>query len=170
MLHTDHCAKKLLPWLDGMLDADEAYFKQHGEPLFRCARVVAFPLPDSSKQLPHDRPQCRGHGLQHRHHSRVPQAVCTGVYPFLPIVYSVQKYLGCVHILTIIKMNQLLELELGITGGEEVSANLLLFWLITVRTVLTTKTLTTPHSTRNPRTSGRPTTSSQVEIPRSSMT
>jgi fructose-bisphosphate aldolase class II len=24
----------LLPWLDGMLDADEAYFKQHGEPLF----------------------------------------------------------------------------------------------------------------------------------------
>jgi fructose-bisphosphate aldolase class II len=23
-----------LPWLDGMMDADEAYFKQHGEPLF----------------------------------------------------------------------------------------------------------------------------------------
>lgn len=34
ILHTDHCAKKLLPWLDGMLDADEAYFKEHGEPLF----------------------------------------------------------------------------------------------------------------------------------------
>lgn len=34
VLHTDHCAKKLLPWLDGMLDADEAYFKEHGEPLF----------------------------------------------------------------------------------------------------------------------------------------
>jgi fructose-bisphosphate aldolase class II len=34
ILHTDHCAKKLLPWLDGMLDADEAYFKLHGEPLF----------------------------------------------------------------------------------------------------------------------------------------
>jgi fructose/tagatose bisphosphate aldolase len=34
ILHTDHCAKKLLPWMDGMLDADEAYFKQHGEPLF----------------------------------------------------------------------------------------------------------------------------------------
>ncbi|KAL9610511.1 MAG: hypothetical protein Q9167_004796 [Letrouitia subvulpina] len=30
----DHCAKKLLPWLDGMLDADESYFKLHGEPLF----------------------------------------------------------------------------------------------------------------------------------------
>ena len=34
ILHTDHCAKKLLPWLDGMLDADEAYFKEHNEPLF----------------------------------------------------------------------------------------------------------------------------------------
>lgn len=34
ILHTDHCEKKLLPWLDGMLDADEEYFKQHGEPLF----------------------------------------------------------------------------------------------------------------------------------------
>lgn len=34
VLHTDHCAKKLLPWLDGMMDADEEYFKQHGEPLF----------------------------------------------------------------------------------------------------------------------------------------
>ncbi|KAJ5924728.1 Fructose-bisphosphate aldolase [Penicillium verhagenii] len=34
VLHTDHCAKKLLPWLDGMMDADEAYFKLHGEPLY----------------------------------------------------------------------------------------------------------------------------------------
>jgi fructose-bisphosphate aldolase class II len=34
ILHSDHCAKKLLPWFDGMLDADEAHFKQHGEPLF----------------------------------------------------------------------------------------------------------------------------------------
>ncbi|KAJ5103617.1 hypothetical protein N7532_004146 [Penicillium argentinense] len=34
ILHTDHCAKKLLPWLDGMLDEDERYFKLHGEPLF----------------------------------------------------------------------------------------------------------------------------------------
>ena len=34
VLHTDHCAKKLLPWLDGMMDADEAYFKLHEEPLF----------------------------------------------------------------------------------------------------------------------------------------
>ena len=34
VLHSDHCAKKLLPWFDGMLEADEAYFKQHNEPLF----------------------------------------------------------------------------------------------------------------------------------------
>ena len=33
-MHSDHCAEKLLPWFDGMLDADEAYFKEHQEPLF----------------------------------------------------------------------------------------------------------------------------------------
>ena len=27
VLHSDHCAKKLLPWFDGMLEADEEYFK-----------------------------------------------------------------------------------------------------------------------------------------------
>jgi fructose-bisphosphate aldolase class II len=32
--HSDHCAKKLLPWFDGMLEADEAFFKAYGEPLF----------------------------------------------------------------------------------------------------------------------------------------
>merc|ERR1711935_53667 len=34
ILHTDHCAKKLLPWMDALLDANEAYFAQFGEPLF----------------------------------------------------------------------------------------------------------------------------------------
>jgi len=33
-VHSDHCAKKLLPWFDGMLEADKAYFAAHGEPLF----------------------------------------------------------------------------------------------------------------------------------------
>lgn len=33
-MHSDHCAEKLLPWFDGMLEADEAYYKQHQEPLF----------------------------------------------------------------------------------------------------------------------------------------
>ncbi|CAO3635292.1 unnamed protein product [Mucor hiemalis] len=34
IIHSDHCAKKLLPWFDGMLAADEAYYKAHGVPLF----------------------------------------------------------------------------------------------------------------------------------------
>lgn len=34
VMHSDHCAKKLLPWFDGMLKADEEYFAQHQEPLF----------------------------------------------------------------------------------------------------------------------------------------
>ncbi|KAF8075829.1 hypothetical protein FPV67DRAFT_1664154 [Lyophyllum atratum] len=34
IMHSDHCAEKLLPWFDGMLEADEAYFKEHQEPLF----------------------------------------------------------------------------------------------------------------------------------------
>ena len=34
ILHTDHCAKKLLPWIDGLLDAGEEFYKQNGIPLF----------------------------------------------------------------------------------------------------------------------------------------
>merc|ERR1719222_1825284 len=34
LVHSDHCAKKLLPWFDGMLEADTEYFKVYGEPLF----------------------------------------------------------------------------------------------------------------------------------------
>ncbi|CDS06884.1 Putative Fructose-bisphosphate aldolase, classII [Lichtheimia ramosa] len=34
VVHSDHCAKKLIPWFDGMLVADEEYYKAHGEPLF----------------------------------------------------------------------------------------------------------------------------------------
>jgi len=33
-VHSDHCAKKLLPWFDGMLEADAEHFKVHKEPLF----------------------------------------------------------------------------------------------------------------------------------------
>merc|ERR1719336_1672666 len=33
-VHSDHCAKKLLPWFDGMLEADTEFFKVHKEPLF----------------------------------------------------------------------------------------------------------------------------------------
>jgi fructose-bisphosphate aldolase, class II len=34
ILHTDHAAKNLLPWIDGLLDAGETYFAQTGKPLF----------------------------------------------------------------------------------------------------------------------------------------
>lgn len=34
ILHTDHAAKKLLPWIDGLLDAGEKYYEKHGQPLF----------------------------------------------------------------------------------------------------------------------------------------
>merc|ERR1719331_81417 len=34
ILHTDHCQKAWLPWIDGLLEASEEYYKLHGEPLF----------------------------------------------------------------------------------------------------------------------------------------
>jgi fructose-bisphosphate aldolase class II len=78
VLHTDHCAHKLLPWFDGMLEADEAYFKEHGEPLFSSHML------DLSEE-PKD-----------------------------------QNIATCVKYFTrMAKMNQWLEMEIGITGGEE---------------------------------------------------
>ncbi|KAI4167857.1 MAG: hypothetical protein LQ343_006871 [Gyalolechia ehrenbergii] len=82
ILHTDHCAKKLLPWLDGMMDADEAYFKQHGEPLFSSHMIdlseeeVEFNIQTTAKYLKRAAP-----------------------------------------------MKQWLEMEIGITGGEEDGVN-----------------------------------------------
>lgn len=34
ILHTDHAARKLLPWIDALLDAGEKHFAQYGKPLF----------------------------------------------------------------------------------------------------------------------------------------
>merc|ERR1712232_465489 len=34
ILHTDHCQKAWLPWMDGLVKANEEYFEAHGEPLF----------------------------------------------------------------------------------------------------------------------------------------
>jgi len=45
-VHSDHCAKKLLPWFDGMLEADEAFFKAHGEPLFSSHMLDLSEEPD----------------------------------------------------------------------------------------------------------------------------
>ncbi|KAF8307166.1 fructose-bisphosphate aldolase [Clavulina sp. PMI_390] len=78
VLHSDHCAEKLLPWFDGMLDADEAYFKEHGVPLFSSHML------DLSEE-PKDK-----------------------------------NIATCVKYFTrMAKMNQWLEMEIGITGGEE---------------------------------------------------
>ena len=78
VLHTDHCAKKLLPWLDGVIEADEVYYRQHGEPLFSTHMV------DLSEQ------------------------------PLAENIEIAARYLA-----RIAKMGMTLELEIGITGGEE---------------------------------------------------
>ncbi|EJD49678.1 fructose-bisphosphate aldolase [Auricularia subglabra TFB-10046 SS5] len=78
VLHSDHCAKKLLPWFDGMLDADEAYFKQHGEPLFSSHML------DLSEESKEDN-----------------IATCVKYFERMA------------------KLNIWLEMEIGITGGEE---------------------------------------------------
>lgn len=82
ILHTDHCAKDLLPWLDGMLDADEEYFKEHTEPLFSSHMI------DLSGESVDDN-----------------------------LTITAEKFERAA------KMNQFLEMEIGITGGEEDGVN-----------------------------------------------
>ncbi|KZM18304.1 Fructose-bisphosphate aldolase 1 [Ascochyta rabiei] len=82
VLHTDHCAKKLLPWLDGMLDADEAYFKEHNEPLFSSHMIDL-----SEEEVEWN-------------------------------IQTTKKYLQRAA-----PMKQWLEMEIGITGGEEDGVN-----------------------------------------------
>jgi fructose-bisphosphate aldolase class II len=78
VLHTDHCAKKLLPWIDGLLDAGEKYFAQHGKPLFSSHMI------DLSEE---------------------------------PIEENIEI---CVkYFERMAKMGMTLEIELGVTGGEE---------------------------------------------------
>jgi fructose-bisphosphate aldolase, class II len=78
ILHTDHAAKKLLPWIDGLLDVGEAFFKQHGKPLFSSHMLDL-----SEEPLEENLEICR-------------------------------RYLERMS-----KMGMTLEIELGITGGEE---------------------------------------------------
>jgi len=82
VLHSDHCAKKLLPWLDGMLDADEKYFKEHGEPLFSSHMIDL-----SEEEVDWN-------------------------------IETTAKYLKRAA-----PMKQWLEMEIGITGGEEDGVN-----------------------------------------------
>jgi fructose-bisphosphate aldolase class II len=46
ILHSDHCAKKLLPWFDGMLEADKEFFDKTGEPLFTSHMLDLSEEPD----------------------------------------------------------------------------------------------------------------------------
>ncbi|KAI7164504.1 Fructose-bisphosphate aldolase [Hortaea werneckii] len=82
VLHTDHCAKKLLPWLDGMLDADEKHFKATGEPLFSSHMI------DLSEE---------------------------------PVEENIQT--TAAYLKRAAPMKQWLEMEIGITGGEEDGVN-----------------------------------------------
>lgn len=76
--HTDHAAKKLLPWIDGLLDAGEAFYAVHGIPLFSSHML------DLSEE------------------------------PIEENIEICQRYLERMH-----KIDMTLEIELGITGGEE---------------------------------------------------
>ena len=78
ILHTDHCAKKLLPWIDGLLDAGEAFFKETGKPLYSSHMI------DLSEE------------------------------PIAENIEICKKYLERMS-----KIGMTLEIELGITGGEE---------------------------------------------------
>jgi len=78
ILHTDHCAKKLLPWVDGLLDAGEEFYKEKGVPLFSSHML------DLSTE------------------------------PIKENIEISKKYLERMS-----KMGMTLEIELGITGGEE---------------------------------------------------
>lgn len=78
ILHTDHCAKKLLPWIDGLLEAGEAFFAQTGKPLYSSHMI------DLSEEPLHENIE-----------------IC-------------KSYLARMS-----KMGMTLEIELGITGGEE---------------------------------------------------
>ncbi|MDT0605421.1 class II fructose-bisphosphate aldolase [Croceitalea rosinachiae] len=78
ILHTDHCAKKLLPWIDGLLDASEIHFKETGKPLYSSHMI------DLSEE------------------------------PIEENIEICKKYLERMS-----KMDMTLEIELGVTGGEE---------------------------------------------------
>ena len=82
VLHTDHCAKKLLPWFDGMLEADEKFFAENGTPLFSSHML------DLSEESDDEN------------------------------IATCAKYFK-----RMAKMNQWLEMEIGITGGEEDGVN-----------------------------------------------
>lgn len=78
ILHTDHAAKKLLPWIDGLLDASEKHFEETGKPLFSSHMI------DLSEE------------------------------PLEENIEICKEYLKRMSV-----MDMTLEIELGVTGGEE---------------------------------------------------
>ncbi len=78
ILHTDHAAKKLLPWIDALLDAGEKHYKTHGKPLFSSHML------DLSEE------------------------------PLEENIAICKKYLQRMS-----KIGMSIEIELGVTGGEE---------------------------------------------------
>jgi len=78
ILHTDHANKKLLPWIDGLLDAGEKFYAQHGKPLYSSHMIdlSAEPMEENIE-------------------------ICA-------------QYLARMS-----KIDMTLEIELGVTGGEE---------------------------------------------------
>jgi len=78
ILHTDHAAKKLLPWIDGLLDASEKHFAETGKSLYSSHMI------DLSEE------------------------------PLEENIEICKKYLARMS-----KIGMTLEIELGITGGEE---------------------------------------------------
>lgn len=78
ILHTDHCAKKLLPWIDGLLEASEAKFAVTGQPLYSSHMI------DLSEE---------------------------------PIEENIE--ISAKYLERMAKMGMTLEIELGVTGGEE---------------------------------------------------
>ncbi len=78
VLHTDHCAKKLLPWIDGLLTAGEKFHAERGFPLYSSHML------DLSEEPIHENIE-----------------ICV-------------EYLKRMD-----KIGMTLEIELGVTGGEE---------------------------------------------------
>lgn len=78
ILHTDHCAKKLLPWIDGLLDASEEFYKLYGKSLYSSHML------DLSEE---------------------------------PIEENID--ISTKYFERMAKMDMTLEIELGVTGGEE---------------------------------------------------
>jgi fructose-bisphosphate aldolase class II len=78
ILHTDHAARKLLPWIDGLLEASKEHYKKYGKPLFSSHMI------DLSEE------------------------------PLEDNLSTSQEYLKVMD-----ELDMTLEIELGITGGEE---------------------------------------------------